>query len=143
MAFAVATRHFIRFSFARRHTFDSGVGFGCHWRTKLRDCKVHLRQICLALDDTYSLTLLRGVFLTGQSVSQRHRTAVTNLTRSAEAMPPLPRAFEAGAMPVIASIILLALIVAAVGRGTLILARRLQALHVVVHDISAASLFAL
>ena len=63
-------------------------------------------------------------------------TAVTNLTRSAEAMP---RAFEAGAMPVIASIILLALIVAAVGRGTLILARRLQALH----DISAASLFAL
>ena len=55
----------------------------------------------------------------------------------------MPRAFEAGAMPVIASIILLALIVAAVGRGTLILARRLQALHVVVHDISAASLFAL
>jgi len=47
----------------------------------------------------------------------------------------MPRAFEAGAMPVIASIILLALIVAAVGRGSLILALRLRSLL----DISAAS----
>ena len=47
----------------------------------------------------------------------------------------MPLAFEAGAMPVIASIILLALIVAAVGRGGLILALRLRSLL----DISAAS----
>ena len=47
----------------------------------------------------------------------------------------LARAYEAGAMSVIASIILLALIVAAVSGGCLILARRFMSLL----DISAAS----
>ena len=47
----------------------------------------------------------------------------------------LARTYEAGAMPVIASIILLALIVAAVGGGGVILARRFMSLL----DISAAS----
>ena len=47
----------------------------------------------------------------------------------------LARTYEAGAMPVIASIILLALIVGAVGGGGVILARRFMSLL----DISAAS----
>ena len=67
-----------------------------------------------ALEDTFSLTLIRGAFLEGQSCSPRRRT------RRAEA---LPRAYEAGAILVIALIILLPLIVAAVGGGGLILER--------------------
>ena len=34
-------------------------------------------NVCLALDDTFSFTLVRGVVLAGQSFSQRYRTAVT------------------------------------------------------------------
>ena len=37
----------------------------------------HLRNVCLALEDTFSLTLLRGVFLAGQNFPPRRRTAVT------------------------------------------------------------------
>ena len=74
------------------------------------------------------MTLLSGVFLTEQSfplgAELPSRIAVA-----------LPRAYEAGAVPVIASIIFLALIVAAVGGGGLILARRLRLLL----DIAAAS----
>ena len=70
------------------------------------------------LEDSFGLTLLRSVFLEGQSCSPQR---TERRTRRAEA---LPRAYEAGAMLVIASIILLALIVAAVGGGGLILARR-------------------
>ena len=60
------------------------VRFCCHQRAKLHDCKVYLRQCLLGIGSTmfawrqtFSLTLVRGVVLAGQSFSQLHRTAVT------------------------------------------------------------------
>ena len=68
------------------------------------------------------MTLIRRVFLAGQSFPSAARTAVTKRGGSFI----LPRAYAAGAMLVIALTILLALIIAAVGGGSFILARRFR-----------------
>ena len=80
-------------------------------------------NVCLALEDIFTLTLLHA--FSWQDRASSRGVGPHWQSRSAEA---LPRAYEAGAMLFIALIILFALIVAAVGGGGLILARRLRSL---------------